>query len=109
MNPQSIHALSRFRPDAPAVKVRRPVLKPLARAMPSVLLCVAFGVAVPGQGVHAQSVPTQNSAEDIEKSSEKKLNKNITTRTFDIRPGPLEPALDYFARISGINLSYDAA
>jgi len=77
--------------------------------MPSVLLCVAFGVAVPGQGVHAQSVPTQNSAEDIEKSSEKKLNKNITTRTFDIRPGPLEPALDYFARISGINLSYDAA
>jgi hypothetical protein len=105
--------MPRLRSDAPAAKVRRPVLKPLARAMPSVLLCVAFGVAVPGQEVYAQSAPMQNIAEDVEKHVEKPVEKpvekNVTTRTFDSSAGPLEPALDYFARISGINLSYDAA
>jgi outer membrane receptor for ferric coprogen and ferric-rhodotorulic acid len=58
------------------------------------LMCMALGLALPCGSAWAQAEPAAASAAAL---------------AFSIAPGPLDAALNRFARAAGINLSYDAA
>lgn len=73
----------------------RPRLTSLAAAMRVLLLGMAIGVAALPQPARAQAAATALPAGDA-------------VKTFNVPAGPLDAALDRFARSAGVNLSYDA-
>ena len=69
---------------------------PLATALQGLLFSLAIGAAGLPQPAHAQAAATALPAGDA-------------VRTFNVPAGPLDAALDRFARSAGVNFSYDSA
>ena len=73
-----------------------PRLTPLAAALQALLVSMAIGAAALPQPARAQAAATTLPAGDA-------------IKTFNVPAGPLDAALDRFARTAEVNLSYDAA
>lgn len=91
--PNTARPGSRTRPSPGAFDLRP---TPLAAALQALLLSMAIGAAALPQPARAQAAATALPAGDA-------------VRTFKVPAGPLDAALDRFARTAGVNLSYDAA
>ncbi len=92
-HPNTARPGSRAIPSSDAFNLR---LTPLAAALQGLLLSVAVGAVALPQPARAQAAAAALPAGDA-------------VKTFNVPAGPLDAALDRFARTAGVNLSYDAA
>jgi outer membrane receptor for ferric coprogen and ferric-rhodotorulic acid len=87
------HAAGAQRRARSMSSVQRPPRKLLAIALQGILLGVATGAATIPQAARAQTETALPAGDEV--------------RAFDIPAGPLETALDRYARSAGVNLTYD--
>ncbi|MFT3717911.1 TonB-dependent siderophore receptor [Pseudorhodoferax sp.] len=82
-----------------------------ARLRPTVLAVALQGALAGGLVIGAATASQQARAQDsgVNSAAATALPKGDAVKSFDIPAGPLDAALDRFARAAGVNLSYDEA